>query len=46
MRYNIRVNKRIRDVRVYKVLKKTEGNANLLTKLFIKVFAGRKKEGV
>ena len=44
MKYAIRVNKRVRNFRVYKVLKKTIGNVNIVTKIFIRIFSGRKKE--
>ncbi len=44
MKYAIRVNKRVRNFRVYKVLKKTSGNVNIVTKIFIRIFSGRKKE--
>ncbi len=46
MQYNIRVNRRIRNVKVYRVVKKLEKGPNPLTKLFIKLFAGRKKEEI
>ncbi len=44
MKYAIRVNKRVRNFRVYKVLKKTSGNVKIVTKIFIRIFSGRKKE--
>jgi hypothetical protein len=44
MRYSVRINKRVRNTQVYKVIKKSAGNPNLVTKFFMKVFAGRKKE--
>ncbi len=44
MRYSIRINKKVKNVKVFRVVKKTSGNVNLLTKFFIKIFAGKKKE--
>ncbi len=44
MKYLIRINTRVRNVRIYSILKKTSGNVNFLTKLFMRVFAGVKKE--
>ena len=45
MEYRVKVIRRAqKDIHIYKVLKKSSGNANLLTKLFIRVFAGTKKE--
>lgn len=43
MRYSVRINKRVRNVHVYKVIKKTSGNANIFTKLFLSIFAGKEK---
>lgn len=45
-KYTVRINKRVKNVHVYKVLKKTTGNVNLLTKIFIRVFAPKKKEEI
>lgn len=44
MRYSIRINKRTRNIRVYTVVKRIGSNPNVLTKLFMKIFAGKKKE--
>ena len=44
MKYSVRINKSVRNVHVYRVLKKTSGNVNVLTKLFISVFSRGKKE--
>lgn len=44
MRYSIRINRRVRNTRVYTVVKRIEGNPNILTKFFIRVFSGRKRE--
>ncbi|MCW6159722.1 MAG: hypothetical protein LVQ95_01375 [Candidatus Micrarchaeales archaeon] len=44
MRYSIRINKKMRNIRVYAIVKKVQGNPNILTKLFMRIFAGRKKE--
>jgi hypothetical protein len=46
MQYNIRVNRRIRNVKVYRIIKKMEKGPNPLTKLFIKIFSGKKKEEI
>ncbi len=45
-KYTVRVNKRIKNVNIYKVLKRSSGNTNLLTKIFIRIFAGKKKEEI
>lgn len=44
MQYAVRINKRVKNVRVFTVLKKTSGNVNIVTKLFIRIFAGKKKD--
>lgn len=44
MKYVVKVNKRVRNIHVYKIIKKTSGNVNIATKLFIRIFAGKKKE--
>ena len=41
MKYKIRMNKRVRYIRVYKVLSHAGERTNALTKLFIKMFGGR-----
>ena len=46
MRYSIRINKRTKNIRVYMIVKRMQGNPNVLTKLFMKIFAGRKKEEI
>lgn len=45
-RYIVRVNRRVKNVRIYKVVKKLSGNTNLLTKVFLRIFAPRKKEEI
>lgn len=44
MEYKVRINKKVKNVHVYAVLKKTEGEPNLITKFFIRIFTGKKKE--
>lgn len=44
MKYSVRINTRVKNAHVYKVIKKTSGNVNLLTKIFIRIFVGKKKE--
>lgn len=44
MRYAVRINRKTKNVRVYKVLKRTTGNVNIATKLFMTLFSGRKKK--
>jgi hypothetical protein len=39
MKYNVRVKKRARNVKVYTIVKKTGSQENALTRLFMKVFA-------
>jgi hypothetical protein len=47
MIYKMRINKRIRNIRVYKMLKRSGKRPNLITLLFMKAMAGRgKDEGV
>ncbi len=43
MIYNARINKRIKYIRIYTVLKHVRGEQNMLTKLFARVFAGKNK---
>ena len=38
MKYYIKINKKIRNVRVYAILKKVGGNQNFLTDIFLKIF--------
>jgi hypothetical protein len=45
-KYMVRVNRRVKNVHIYKVLKKRTGNINILTKLFIRIFAPKRKEEV
>jgi hypothetical protein len=47
MEYRVKIVKKAqKDIHIYKVLKKSNGNINILTKLFIRVFSGigQKKE--
>ena len=44
MKYSVRINKRVRNTQVYKVLKKSAGNPNLATRFFMKLLQGKKKE--
>lgn len=44
MHYKIRVNKRVRNIKSYTIVKRMEGNPNIMTKLFMRLFAGKKKE--
>lgn len=46
MKYTIRINKRVKNIHIYKVVKRTTGNVNLLTKVFIRIFTGKKKEEI
>lgn len=46
MIYKVRVNKRIRNIKVYNVLKRKGEKPNFLTTLFMKLFLGNKKEEV
>ena len=39
MRYNVRVKKRSRNVKVYTIVKKAGSEENFITKLFMKVFS-------
>ena len=45
MKYNVRVSKRLKYVRVYTIVKRLEHQPNPLTKLFIKIFAHGNREG-
>lgn len=38
MRYSIRINKRVREVRVYVTLKRLERSDNALTRIFSRIF--------
>jgi hypothetical protein len=45
MIYQVRLNKRIKNVRVYKIIKKIGRRDNVITKLFLKAFnQGNKSE--
>jgi hypothetical protein len=44
MKYNVRVLKRIKYVRVYSVVKRLGRQPNFLTKLFMKAFTKNSKE--
>ncbi len=44
MKYYVKIRRRLRYVRIYRILKKTEGQENMLTRLFIKVFSRKKKD--
>ena len=47
MEYRVKINKRAqKDIHIYKILKKTSGNINIVTKLFIRIFSGNKKEEI
>jgi hypothetical protein len=41
-RYVMRINKRLRYIRVYNIVKKVSNKQNPLTKVFMKVFGGKK----
>lgn len=43
MKYKIRINKRVRYIKVYKVLIRAGEHTNALTKLFIRIFSGKSK---
>jgi len=43
MHYKIRINKRVRNIKSYAVVKRVEGNPNFMTKFFMKLFAGKKE---
>jgi hypothetical protein len=44
MKYAVRINRKVRNRQVYKILKKSSGSPNLMTKLFMKIFVRNKKE--
>ncbi len=45
MEYRFKVVKRAKkDIHIYKIIKKSSGNVNIITKLFIRVFAGNKRD--
>ncbi|MGC8648785.1 MAG: hypothetical protein ACP5UN_01015 [Candidatus Micrarchaeia archaeon] len=44
MIYRVNINKKVRNIKVVHIIKKLEGNPNLLTRFFIRIFAGKKKE--
>lgn len=43
MKYAVRINKRIRYLRTYTIMKRFGEPNNLLTKVFIKIFSRKKK---
>ncbi len=43
MRYSVVISKRVKNIRVCVVLKRPEGNENLVTKLMERIFAGKKQ---
>lgn len=43
MKYNVRINKKVKYMKVYTLLKKIGNNENFLTKLFIKIFTKNKQ---
>jgi hypothetical protein len=45
-KYMVRVNRRVKNVHIYKVLKRSSGNINVVTKLFMRIFTPKKKEEV
>lgn len=45
MKYKIRINKRVRYIRVYKVLSHAGERTNALTRLFIRIFGGHAQRG-
>ncbi len=44
MKYYAKIKRRLRYVRIYRVLKKTEGRENIFTRLLLKVFSRKKKD--
>lgn len=44
MKYAVRINKRVRNVHVYRMMKKTRGNVNVFTKLFLRIFASKERQ--
>ena len=44
MIYKIQINKRPRNIRVYEVLRKTGGQQNALTRIFLKMMNRKKKD--
>ena len=45
MKYNVRIKKKARNVKVYTIVKKMGAQENFLTKLFMKVFVKDNKGG-
>ncbi|HUC38688.1 MAG TPA: hypothetical protein VL944_00985 [Candidatus Acidoferrum sp.] len=45
MKYVVRINKRVRYLKTYTIVKKVGPQPNLLTKLFIKIFNKKEEEG-
>ncbi|MCL4403667.1 MAG: hypothetical protein M1500_00245 [Candidatus Marsarchaeota archaeon] len=46
MKYYVKIRRRLQYVRIYKVLKKTEGQENMFTRLLLKAFGRKKKDTV
>ncbi len=44
MIYRVRLNRKVRNIRVYTLLKKSGAKQNAITKLFMQIFAGKKSE--
>ena len=45
MKYYAQMNRRVRDVHVYTIVKRVGGNQNFLTEAFVKLFSGMAKKG-
>ncbi len=43
MIYRVQLNRRVRNIKVYTLLKKSGEQQNALTKLFMRIFGGKKK---
>ncbi len=46
MKYYAKIKRRLRYVRIYRVLKKVEGQENIFTRLLMKAFSRKKKERI
>ena len=44
MIYRVRLNRKVRNIKVYDVLKKSGQGQNFITKLFMRIFAQKKTE--
>lgn len=44
MKYVVRINKRVKYLRTYNIVKRVGGNENLITKMFVKLFNRKKNE--